>query len=144
MKPRVARPDRERGETLAELLVTIAIIGITVVAIVGALADTIFASSTHRQYASADTIARSVAETLKDRTIAWVPDGSYPASTWSTVDTTGYTVTLTPPPQCWNGDSPATFQSCPNGNRGLQKITVTVTSDSGSRGQVVTILKRRT
>jgi hypothetical protein len=144
MKPRVARPERERerGETLAELLVTIAIIGITVVAIVGALADTIFASSTHRQYASADTIARSVAETLEDRTIAWVPDGSYPASTWATVDTTGYNVALAA--QCWNGDSPATFQACPNGSRGLQKITITVTSDSGSRGQVVTILRRRT
>ena len=57
MKPRMGRPDRERGEALAELLVTIAIIGITVVAIVGALADSIYASSTHRQYASADTIA---------------------------------------------------------------------------------------
>jgi type II secretory pathway pseudopilin PulG len=142
MKPRMGRPDRERGEALAELLVTIAIIGITVVAIVGALADSIYASSTHRQYASADTIARSVAETLEDRTIGWVPDGNYPASTWSTVDTTGYNVALAA--QCWNGDSPATFQPCPNGNRGLQKITVTVNSNAGSRGQIVTILKRRT
>jgi type II secretory pathway pseudopilin PulG len=142
MKQYAGGPDRERGEALAELLVTIAIIGITVVAIVGALADSILASSTQRQYASADTIARSVGETLKDRTIAWVPDGSYPPSTWSTVDTTGYNVALTA--QCWNGDSPATFKACPNGNKGLQKITVTVSSAGGSRGQVMTILKRRT
>jgi len=122
--------------------VTIAIIGITVVVIVGALANSIFASSTQRQYATADTVARSVAESLEDRTIAWVADGNYPASTWSSVDTTGYDVSVAP--QCWNGDSPATFGACPNGNLGLQKLTITVTSKSISRGQVVTIMKRRT
>ena len=65
MKRRAVRPDRERGEALAELLVTIVIIGITVVAIVGALADSILASSTHRQYASGDTIAKCCGDTQR-------------------------------------------------------------------------------
>jgi hypothetical protein len=132
----------ERGEVLAELLVTIAILGITVVAIVGALADSILASSTHRVYASADTIARSVAETLEDRSIPWRADGSYPASTWADVDTSGFDVAVSA--QCWSGDSPTTFQACPNGDKGLQMLTIEVASTSSARGQSVTILKRRT
>ena len=55
----------ERGETLAEVLVTIAIVGLAIVILVGALADSILASSNHRQHATADTVARSIAENIE-------------------------------------------------------------------------------
>ena len=98
--PGARRARGESGETLAELIVTIAIVGLAVAAIVAALATGISASSTHRQRASADTVARSVAEAIKDRKVALDPNGVYPPSTWTggttppIVDTSGFTVTV--------------------------------------------------
>src|SRR6476646_7429602 len=92
MAPR-RRARGETGETLAEIVVTVAIIGLAVVALVGALATGIAASSNHRQRSTADTVARSVAEAIKDRTVPLDPNGSDGSTIWSsTVDTTGFTV----------------------------------------------------
>ena len=57
----------ESGETLAELLVTIAIVGIAVVLLVGGLATAIKASVTHRQLSAGDTVTRNVAELFKNQ-----------------------------------------------------------------------------
>jgi type II secretory pathway pseudopilin PulG len=126
----------EAGETLAELLVTIAILGIAIVAIVGALADALLASNVHRSHATADTVARNAAETLKDRDpTTWNAGGSYTVTAPS-----GFSVSVTA--RCWNGDSPATFAACPNGDRGLQELTVTATGNNAT--ETVAVLKRRT
>ncbi len=96
------RAHGEAGESLAEIIVTIAIIGLAVVALVGALATGIAASSRPSPARLADTIARSVAEAIKDRTVPLDPNGSYPPSIWtSTVDTTGYNVMVAA--KCLNG-----------------------------------------
>jgi hypothetical protein len=138
----------ERGETLAEILVTIGIVGLAVVALVGALATGIAASAGHRQHASADTIARSVAEAIKDRQVALDANGNYASSTWSTVDTSGFTVALDS--KCLNAASSdaatigaSDFGGCPS-TAGVQLVTVTVTSDGGKGEQEsVSIVKRR-
>jgi type II secretory pathway pseudopilin PulG len=126
----------ERGETLAELLVTIAILGIAIVAIVGGLGDALLASNVHRSHATADTVARSAAETLKDRAPGtWNSAGSYTIAAQS-----GFSVSVSA--RCWNGDSPATFGSCPNGDKGLQELTVTANGNGTT--ETVAVLKRRT
>jgi type II secretory pathway pseudopilin PulG len=124
----------EAGESLAELLVAIAILGIAIAVITGGLGDAIFASNEHRNYATAGTVARNGAEAIKDRKLAWNASGNYtlPASN-------GVTPTVTA--RCWNGDSPATFAGCPNNDRGLQQLTVTATSRGTTES--VTVLKRR-
>jgi len=141
------RNRNEAGESLVELLVTISILGLTIALLVGVLANSISASSTHRQHATADTIARDVAEALKERRVpdSWVASGVYPSSTWSSVNTAGYDVSV-PPASCWNGDSPATWVSCTipaAAARGLQLVTVTVTSNSRGEEEKVSILKRK-
>jgi Tfp pilus assembly protein PilV len=152
------RAKGESGETLAEILVTIAIVGVAVVALVGALAVGVSASSGHRQRASADTVARSVAEAVKDRDVPFDPNGTYQTnantiwgnSSGSAVDTTGFNVTVTA--QCLKTASASSatlssndFGSCPVPTTGVQLITVTATSTQGKAEQEsVTILKRPT
>lgn len=58
--------DPERGDTLVEILIAIAILGISVTALLGALVTTITSASEHRSLASNDTVLRSYAEQLKD------------------------------------------------------------------------------
>ncbi len=139
--PRVDRG--ERGETLIEITVTVAILGIAIVAVVAGLATAIVASDSHRKLASADTMVRSVAEAVKDRSVAWNANGDYSAAI-SGIVTAGYTHSVQA--QCWTGNNGApTWANCPNGDLGLQRITITVTS-TGARGESesVTIIKRRT
>src|SRR5262249_31396811 len=128
-----ARRRSEAGETLAEVLVTIAILGLAVTVIVGALGAALKASAVHRNHAPADTVARGSAETLKDRKLAWTASGAYTVS-----GANGVTVSVSA--RCWNGDSPATFAACPNGDRGLQRLTVTASANGAT--EVVTVLKR--
>ena len=55
----------EAGDTLIEVLISIAILGITITALLGALVTTITSASEHRSLASLDTVLRSYAEQLK-------------------------------------------------------------------------------
>jgi type II secretory pathway pseudopilin PulG len=127
----------EAGESLAELIVTIAILGTAIVLITGAVGDSILASSRHRAHSTADTVARSAAEALKDRNLAWKTDGTYSIST---SPPSGFTISSVTA-KCWNGDSPATWAACPNGNRGLQLLTFTVSGNGSS--QTLSVVKRR-
>ena len=128
------RDERERGETLAELLVTISIMGIAIVAITAALGGAIISSNVHRGRTTADGLARSAAECVKDRALPYRADGNYNATACKT-STNNFST------QWWTGASPFVFNSTQNAN-GLQQITVTATSGSGT--ETVTVLKRAT
>ena len=68
IRPPVRRTGRgrpEAGDTLIEVLISIAILGITITALLGALVTTITSASEHRSLASLDTVLRSYAEQLK-------------------------------------------------------------------------------
>lgn len=150
---------REAGETLAELLVTISIIGLAIVVLVGALGTAIMASTSHREHSTADTIARRIAETLKN------PD-AHDANDYLYVDcakptdyqtanivTTGYETTLAI--SYWKpnastarepsgGERNDFVELCPNQDQGLQLITITVTSEGAkAESATVSVLKRR-
>ena len=56
---------KDRGDTLIEILMTVAVISIAVVALIGGLLTTVSASTTHRNFANADTALRSFAEAAK-------------------------------------------------------------------------------
>lgn len=59
------REQLDRGDTLIEILMTVAVISIAMVALIGGLLTTVSASTTHRNFATADTALRSFAETAK-------------------------------------------------------------------------------
>ena len=55
----------EAGDTLIEILIAIAILGITITALLGALLTTLTSAAEHRTMTSLDTALRSYAEQLK-------------------------------------------------------------------------------
>lgn len=57
----------ERGETLMELLITIVVIGIGLVAVVGMMGSSIIASDAHRGMAQGEVVIRDFGEVLKER-----------------------------------------------------------------------------
>jgi type II secretory pathway pseudopilin PulG len=136
---RVQRFRGQHGESLAELLVAIAIMGIAIVVIVGGLGNAIFASNVHRNYATAGAVARNAAEKLKDRKFPWNANGNYTVS-----GSNGFSVSVAA--KCWDPNStaaiPGNFHDCQNGDVGLQQLTVTA-SGKGTT-ETVTVLKRRT
>jgi prepilin-type N-terminal cleavage/methylation domain-containing protein len=152
---RRARPARfgsEAGFSLAEIVITIAIVGITFTAILGGMITAITVSSQHRKQATADTVARSAAEWIKDPAqnayVNCAGTGSYSLSGLTVP--TGYAVSVTAV-QYWNGTVPSgaayqpTFQSgCPSSDQGLQRITISATAPSSSATETVQVLKRAT
>jgi type II secretory pathway pseudopilin PulG len=143
----------ETGDTLVEILIAIAILGVAVTALLGALVTSITSASEHRSLASNDTVIRSYAEQLKY-------DIELQPNAWFTqcaqVTSTTYGVppnlqTVTPPPnlpagytvgisgiQYWNdvnnkfvNDSSAACQSNANDQSGFQLLTMQVTAPNG-------------
>ena len=58
--------DSESGETLVELMITIAILGVSMVAILGALWTTLRVADFNSKTSSGDTVLRTFAETMKE------------------------------------------------------------------------------
>lgn len=135
----------ELGETLVELLVTVAIMGTAFVGILAGIGTTFMATGSHRQDATAEAVVRSYAERMKDPTgmvyvscatsaTYGVPNGfSVPAGGWTaTVSTLLY----------WQGDTaPATFTAAAcSTDKGLQQLTLTVTSPPGDHQATATVV----
>jgi prepilin-type N-terminal cleavage/methylation domain-containing protein len=139
----------EAGDTLIEMLIAIAIIGIAVTAILGALLTSITASTQHRGLAVEDTILRSYAEQAKQQielqtpgTISPLYDPSCQASySVSFAAPTGYNVTISKI-QYWSWTArgfvdPATCKS----DSGLQLITLTASGPSGLTQQLSFVVR---
>src|SRR5690242_1565845 len=80
----------ERGETLVELLVALAILGIAVVAVIGAFGSSITLSDVHRKQASAGAAVRNYAELVADY-VAGTGYSSCAAASAYSAGTVGYT-----------------------------------------------------
>jgi prepilin-type N-terminal cleavage/methylation domain-containing protein len=147
------RPDSEAGFSLAEILITIAIVGVTFTAILGGMVTSITVSSLHRKQATADTVARSAAEWVKDAArngyVSCAGNNTYSLSGLTIPSGYGVAVTRV---EYWNGTFPSggaayepAFQSsCPSTDPGLQRITIAATSNDGQDTETVQVLKRAT
>jgi type II secretory pathway pseudopilin PulG len=144
----------EAGFSIAETLVTIAIVGITFAAILGGLMTSIKVSALQRTEATADTVARSAAEWVKDSVHnPYVNCGGVGAYSLAGLSKpSGYNVVISTVGY-WDGVAPtagATYPlsshmqtSCPGGvDRGLQRITIVASSADGQATETVQVLKR--
>ncbi len=139
--------ERERGETLLELLIAIAILGIAVVAIVAGIATALTASDVNRKQARVETLLRNYAEAVTNPAVGYVEcatTGSYPSAPTGFTLPSGYSISITSMAY-WNADNPATFTStCPaNPDNGVQRVTVRVNSSDVRGDKTLTFVKRR-
>ena len=128
----------QAGETLVELLITVSILGIAVVAILAGLGTAVRLSGTHRAQANAETIVAAGAESVKKQSYVDC------ASTYSPTDgvtlPNGWSLTVTSVKK-WNGTSFVT--SCPSPDQRLQLVTVRAASPSGQSIELVDVVKRK-
>lgn len=137
------RPEQDRGDTLVEVLIAVAIIGITVSALIAALITAITSSGLHRSLTDLDTVLRSNAEEAKYmielQPSAWFQNGATVTSTTyngnSIPFTTpaGYTVVITGI-EYWNSstDTFDSFYSSPADTSGYQLLTLEATAPTGA------------
>lgn len=132
----------EAGDTLVEVLIAMAILGITVTALLSALLTTITSASEHRSVASIDTVARSYAEQLKYDVELQSSGSNWFIQCAPVTNTTYNGHTFSPPPnqpagytvviqgiQYWNGSTNSFDASCgPNDMTGFQLVTLSVTA----------------
>jgi type II secretory pathway pseudopilin PulG len=155
---RVRPGSRDTGETLVELIIAVAIMGITVVAIVGGVATTILMSDVHRKQATAGSYVRSYAEAVQNYVAAGNFDATaspnYGASkvllpqSWEefTAPNTG----INPPivsVQCWdeadqNFPKPPAGNGCTAGST-VQQVTVNVASTDSRASESLVVVVRK-
>lgn len=139
------RPGSEdAGETLIELIIAVAIMGVAVVAIVGGIATTILMSDIHRKQATAGSYVRSYAEAVGDYVA--VPGNFDPTSSPSALQTdvgfaapTGFAATVTPPVRCWDG---AAFGTCDTTST-VQQVTLNVASTDSRASESLVVVVRK-
>ncbi len=134
----------DAGETLIELVIAIAILGIAAVAILGALMMSVRSSVLHRNDASGDAYVRSYAEAIQ----TWVDANNIQpcasaASTYQAVPVTdlppGYTRAVTV--QSWNGSA---WGACTADGIQRLNLTVTTTGDAAHKAdETLTVVLRQ-
>lgn len=131
----------ERGETLAEILVTIGIMGILFAAVLGALAVSEQTSDISKKEGSAEALMRSYAEQIQG--LSYVSCASKTAYTIAGFPTpSGYTVGPTAV-RYWDGNNPANFTTtCPATDQGVQAVDLQAKTGDGRVNETMTIYKR--
>lgn len=147
-----ARAPGDAGESLLEVILSIALMGLAFTASLGAMQLGLIGSQVHRSHATAETVLLRAVEKLKAET-AYTPcavanDASYLPDAQSVASASGWDATTVsiPSVEYWNG---AGFQS--SGCSGLeavatilrmQLITVQVTSPDGDAVESMSFVKR--
>jgi hypothetical protein len=139
----------ERGETLAEVLVSTTLLGIIGIGIIGAIASVLISTDVDRKTSRSETVLRSFVAEVQN--VPYEPSGDYgPSAGYDAPE--HYTARITGV-QCWHGIDtstttaatvPITFGACSgDSSSGLQKMDLSVVS-AGSRQvtERVTIFKR--
>ncbi|MFZ9481373.1 MAG: prepilin-type N-terminal cleavage/methylation domain-containing protein [Ilumatobacteraceae bacterium] len=119
---------RDRGLSLIELVVTVALMGLAMLAVFGAMAVFFKVEDSHRAMTELDEDLRTYAESLlalpydADCTVNYTTSVTAPAGNSASV-VVGF----------WNGNLPATYAaSCPGGvDTGIQRLTITLTRTDG-------------
>jgi type II secretory pathway pseudopilin PulG len=150
MRPAGGSTANEKGESLLELLIALAIIGIAVVAIIGGLGTAIFMSDVHRKQSTAGAALHTYAEAISNAVAASPPAYAYlSCPTLATYGSpagfsapTGYTAQVTAI-SYWN-DSSLTFSSiCSSPDGGMQKLSLRVASNDGRASEKFELVIRR-
>ncbi|TDW87055.1 MULTISPECIES: prepilin-type N-terminal cleavage/methylation domain-containing protein [Kribbella] len=138
-------PRGEQGESLLEVLIAVAIMGIAVVAIMAGLVTSVLVSDVHRKQSTAGTAVRDYAEAIQSA----VATGNYQAcgtSSWyqshsGFTTPAGFTPTVvTGSMRYWSGSA---WQSSCTTDLGLQQLTVQVASDDGRATERVDVVLRK-
>ncbi|MCA1710636.1 MAG: type II secretion system GspH family protein [Actinobacteria bacterium] len=142
----------ETGETLVEVLLAVAILGIAVVVLLSGLGTAIASSSLHRDFSNSQLEVRSFAEAVKKAAyvpctagVAFVPGTTVPPAAYSSPP--GYTASSSYPAsvdkvQYWTGSAFA--GTCPaGGDLGVQLVTVTTQGSNGRGSQTLAVAKRK-
>lgn len=132
---RYRRIEGERGETLLELVVAIAILGVAVVAIASGIAVSVVVSGTHRDQANAGAYLHNYAEQVSaDYTGCGASLPSLTAKTGFQAPSLSV--------KYWTGTAfgPSTCSTDP----GVQQVTITVTSVDGRVTESLIVIVRKT
>lgn len=132
----------QAGETLVEVMMTVAIVSISMVSIVSGLGAAIRFSGSHRGSANAGVVLVAAAEAVK----TW-PGGSATCATLSTATYAGAldAAAANLPPLPWSRSNlTITAASCPlvNGLSSRPRVTVVVTSPDGQSVESVEVVRR--
>lgn len=140
-----ARTAGDRGETLIEVLVAVAIMSVAVVAVVGGLVTCVLVTDIHRKQAVAGGAVRDYAEAIENTVAA----GGYVAcaSTTSYASPTGFAAPAGYTRSVVAGSlryfSGGAWQAGCGTDTGLQRLTLQVASDDGrAREQLMVVLRR--
>jgi type II secretory pathway pseudopilin PulG len=134
----------ERGETLIELLVTVSIVGVAVVALVGGIGVSVMMSYIHREQAAAGAYVRAYAEAIES-TVAASPSGYVSCAGTATYRSvyappdTNYTANVSAVTY-WTGSS---FSSTCTTDRGVQMLSLIVASGDGRASESLNIVIRK-
>jgi type II secretory pathway pseudopilin PulG len=137
----------DRGESLVEILVAVVIMGIAVVAVMGAVLTSVQTSDVHRKQTSAGTSAVGYTEAI-DRFVAAndtnyvecaTPSSYTPAAVGFAVPS-GYTAAVTGI-QYWDANSKVFTGTC--SSSGLERATVRVASTDGRAAEQSVVVLRR-
>jgi type II secretory pathway pseudopilin PulG len=138
--------DRERGDTLLELVVAVAIMSVALVAILGAFATAILISGIHRQQATASAYVRSYAEAIENE-VAASPSGykanCAPGYASGFTVPAGYSATITAV-SFWNGSAFPSGACNAASDLGVQRVSLRVASANGRAAETLDVILRRT
>jgi type II secretory pathway pseudopilin PulG len=136
--------DRDRGETLLELLIALSIMSIAVVAIVGGLLAGVAVSDIHRKQSTAGAAVRDYGENVEKYvagtgyTSCAAPSAYAPGAVGFTAPT-GYTAAAVTV-RYWSGTA---WVASPCTDVGLQQLTVQVaSSDTRATERLVVVLRK--
>lgn len=137
---------RERGETLLELLIGLAIMSIAVVAVIGGLLTSILTSDIHRKQSSAGAAVRDYAESVEKYvagtgyTACASPSAYAPGVSGINFSApTGYTASAVTV-RYWSGTA---WVASPCTDLGLQQLTIRVAStDTRATEELVVVLRK--
>ena len=136
------------GESLVEVLLSLAILGLAMASILGGMATSIFGSSLHRSQSDATAVVKSAAETLKDPASRWescATPATYTPMVASVVRPAGWAAPAVESVRYWNGTA---FQGTCDDTVALghllrtQEITIRIDSSDGRDTERLTVVKQ--
>lgn len=139
-----SEPDRDRGETLLELLIGLAILAIALVAVIGGLVASIAVSDIHRKQSTAGAAVRDYAENVEKfvagagYTACAAPSAYSPGAVGYTAPS-GYSATAVTV-RHWSGTA---WVASPCADVGLQELTVQVASSDGRATEGLVVILRK-